>query len=290
MVATPGSIEMAAQLWLLENSVPFPSSVEIPVGTTALEAILRKCGSPELDRALKAAGGKPDQVAKLALANLRNENQKSNFHGYRLSVYTDLLNHLSRGPMQPLRNALLIKGSIGVVTKSLTVMSAEVNASDPSILDCITSSFGYLKNCLQSTDGFTWVSQSVKGGLLTAFVECSPHLSRLDDRDRTMIISIIKDLLPQYMVYRSVIKHVDAAMIKLLANPRKKEILKSPAKDDWSNFFILALERRIVSMQAAAFKGRAATCDNMQVSFTIHSYSSSLETDELLDTVPEGRL
>jgi hypothetical protein len=84
---------------------------------------------PTLDRALEAAGGKPDQLAKLALTRLHTEGQKPQINGCRAAVYADILCQFSRSAKHPLRHALLIAGAISTVTKTLVTVSNQFNST-----------------------------------------------------------------------------------------------------------------------------------------------------------------
>lgn len=242
---------------------------------------------PTLYRALKAAGGKPDQVAKLALTRLQTEGQKPRIGGFRIAVYADILSQFSRSPIHPLRHGILIGGAMSTVTKTLVTVASQINSSNrPMLLDAVVALFGYLRNCLESTDGFTWIMQSVQAGLLMAFVDCSPHFSKLEDiEDREMIISIIKDVIPRYLVYRSVVRTVSTALDVAYKSPKIGRVLKSMAKDDWQQFIFLAKERMLVEAHCSAWKGKATMCDNTNVSSScvakiytlISSYPSALK-------------
>jgi hypothetical protein len=272
IVHTPGSVELATQLWLFEDAVPVPSSVEVPVGTAALDSLLSVADSPTLDRTLKAAGAKADQLAKLALMRLSTEGQKPQISGCKAAVYADLLSQLSRSPEHQLRHAILGASAISTVTKTLVAVSSQIDSSaNPERLDAIIALFGYLRNCLESTDGFTWITQSVQTGLLKAFVECSPYFPRLDDaKDREMIISIVKNVLPRYLVYRSVVRAVGLALDGVYKSPAIGGVSSSVVSDVWKDFVQLAKERLLVEAQAAAWKRKATTCDNTNVSCDVH--------------------
>lgn len=280
IIRTPGSVELAAQLWLLEDAILVPSSLEVPVGTAALDSLLRVADSQTLDRTLKAAGGKADQLAKLALIRLFTEGQKSQISGCKAAVYADLLSQFSRSPEHQLRHAILGAGAISTVTKTLVAVSSQIQSSgNPELLDAIIALFGYLSNCLESTDGFTWITQSVQTGLLMAFVECSIYFSRLDAKDREMIISIVKNVLPRYLVYRSVIRAVGLALDGVYKSPGIGRVSSGEVSHVWNNFVQLAKERLLVEAHAAAWKGKATTCDNTNVSIAYmgdHLYSYSL--------------
>ena len=239
--------------------MPVPSSLEVPVGTAALDSLFRMADHSTLDRALKTAGGKPDQVAKLALStHLSTEGQKAKIRGFKVAVYTDILCQFSWSAIHPLRHAILIAGGISTVTKTLISVSSQINSTgNPTLLDAIVALFGFLRNCLESTDGFTWISQSVQAGLLIAFVGCSPHFSKLKNpEDREMIFSIVKHVLPRYLVYRSVIRTVSTTLDVVYKTKNIERVSKSIAKDAWEDFVELAKERMFVEAHAAA---KAAT-------------------------------
>jgi len=266
MVATPDSIEIATKLWLVDDVGSKLSGFGIPTGTAALSKLLGKADEETTNRMLYAAGGEADKIAKLAISRLRSAMQENPIQPSKASIHTDLINEISRGTHHPLRHALLSANVIQVVTKCAVAVTAQLNlAQDSSLVDPMFSCFQYLANCLQSTDGFTWVVQSVQAGLLTAFVDGSPHFYKLPDPgERFMILSIFKDILPRYLVYQSVIEAVHNAMPAVVRDPRLQRIQTSIAKDVWRDFYKLALERLYVKEQGNALKGKAATCDNVK--------------------------
>jgi len=157
---------------------------------------------------------------------------------------------------------------------ALTVTNMVNDGGHLGLLDVLVASFGYLSNCLESTDGFTWVIQSVKAGLLTAFVDASPHFSKLDPDDRDMILHIVRDILPIYLVYRSVVEAIDGTMSKLNDSPHRERILGSMASGVWTKFHNLVLEQLFTTMQATAVKRTAVTCDNVKVPIDAQSAKS----------------
>lgn len=82
-------------------------------------------------------------------------------------MYADVINKLCLVDEHPLHNALLNANSIAWTTKTAVAVSALINKSgDQLLLDPLVSSFVYLKNSFESSDGFTWVVQSINAGLL----------------------------------------------------------------------------------------------------------------------------
>lgn len=265
IAATKGTIEIATHLWLLDDDVPqsSPNIVAIPCAAAALDAIL--VDGPATDRALAASGGTADRIVKIAMSRTRTALSRRTLVPVEITIYLDLLGHLSYGRNHPLRIGLLHAGAIPLCTRAAGDLARALSSGgDVALLDGIVAAFGYLVNCLQSTEGFTWVVQSLTADLLLALADASPHFSLLDAEDYDMVSSLLKEMLPTYLVYRSVIQAVDEGMRRLGAKQQKK-IDASIFRDVWIDFQKLALERQFVVMQAVAVKGRAATCDNVEV-------------------------
>ncbi|KAJ6453089.1 hypothetical protein C8R45DRAFT_1039529 [Mycena sanguinolenta] len=260
---TKGTVEIATQLWLLDDEVPYSNfQPPIPCGAAVLDAVL--VDRAATDRALSAAGCSADRMVKIALSRARSALSGSSIVPAHLVIHLDLLSHFSYGRDHPLRLRLLQAGVIPFVTAAAGALARALNAGgDLGFLDGIISCFGYLANCLESTEGFTWVTQSLKADLLIALADSSPHFARLDEEDYEMVCSLLKKTLPTYLVYRSVIQATDEGMRRFKAEQLNR-VNTSIAKDIWVDFQKLAEERRFVVLQAVAVKGKAATCDNVQ--------------------------
>ncbi|KAJ7490685.1 hypothetical protein FB451DRAFT_1079464 [Mycena latifolia] len=264
IAATRGTVEIATKLWLLDDAIPHsgPQFTNAPCLAAALDAIL--VDRPAVDRALAVAGGKPDALVKPAMARARAAIGHAPLNPAEIAVCLDLLGHLSRGWDHPLRYAHLQAGAIPLCTRAAGTLAGALNAGrSPGLLDGAVAAFGYLANCLESTEGFTWVVQSVAADLLCAFADCSPHFARLDEEDRDMVCSLLHTTLPKYLVYRSVVQAVDDGMRRLGALQQKR-VSVSVAKKVWADFRRLAEERAMVVLHAVAVKGKAATCDNVK--------------------------
>jgi hypothetical protein len=99
--------------------------------------------------------------------------------------------------------------------------------------------------------------------VINSFVDCSPIFDQLDPEDQSIVLDVFKDILPQYLVYPSVIRLCRLAIPKTEDETRRKRIESSPAKDIWSDFRHLAIERTYVLEHAKITKVRA--CDNVKV-------------------------
>lgn len=234
MSVTKGSIEIATQMCLLEDKGNLASFTDIPSASAALDALLKDADTSALDRVVTIAGGNAENVAQLMLSRLRTSINNARAYDSPTVAYLDLIGHLSRDPEHALRHAFLGSNTIELCTKIALAVSKKLNTGSggpPILLDAMVTTFGYLANCLESTDGFTWVSQSIQAGLLTAFVDCGPHYSKLDPDDYDMVLSIVKKVLPKYLVYRSVIQAIDGTIRKLGEPPHDKLIKQSIACD-----------------------------------------------------------
>ncbi|KAJ7094703.1 hypothetical protein B0H15DRAFT_830575 [Mycena belliarum] len=264
IAGTKGAIEIATQLWLLDEAVPHSGIpfFNVPSGAAALAAIL--VDSSAVDRALATAGGALDAIVKPAMGRARNALAHTPLQSAPVTIYLDLLGHLSRAWDHPLRYALLHAGAIPLCTRAAGSFARVLNAGgDPELLHAAVAAFMYLANCLESTDGFTWVLQSIAADVLLAFADFSPHLTRLDAEDCDMVCSLLHTILPKYLVYRSVVRAVEESM-RRLGPTQLKRIDASVAQKVWVDFRRLAEERSLVVLQAVAVKGKAATCDNVK--------------------------
>ena len=266
IVATQGSLEIATKLWQLEDKFPYAQGRDIHCGSACLEALLREAESESLDRVLHSAGGKADDVAQLALSRLRSVSQEQRIPGIRMTIYTNVINQISRKPEHPLRIALLGANVIQIITKSLVTVTTQLNMTrNPDLLEAVISCFVYLRNYLDSTDGFTWVTQSIQHGLLQAFVEASPWYATVNPEERGMVVLIVQEILPRYMVYRSVVLAMEGPMKKIGESPYKEIIQKSSVGCVWSNLDRLFTERLAIIKYVRSLKGKAETCDNVHV-------------------------
>ncbi|KAK0469609.1 uncharacterized protein EV420DRAFT_1495591 [Desarmillaria tabescens] len=268
MAATPGTVEVATQLWINEDSRNMAASTAgLPTASACLDALLSDGVGDCLDRVVKAGGGNADSIAQLAVSRLKTAINNAQMNHTAIVIYLDLIGHLCRKPRHPLRHAFLNLNIIPMFTKIALNALKMLNERAPDImLDVMVSSMCFMFNCLESTDGFTWVIQAVNAGLLTAWVDSSPYFHRLHPEDRDTVVSIIRDIVPRYLVYRSVINAINGAMSKLddESFPHKNRVFGSTVRDVWIDFHKQCLERLLVSIHAKAIKGKAVTCDNVK--------------------------
>ncbi|KDQ62799.1 hypothetical protein JAAARDRAFT_54674 [Jaapia argillacea MUCL 33604] len=264
MADTPGAIELATHLWIREGTGSVPSFATIPVTSSMFDSLLKFADDSALDRVVEAMDGKVDNIAQIALNRLRAAIKGPNLDAMEMLIFTDTINTLCREPRNGLRDAFLRFNVIHWVTKGLAAISTNiVSAPDPKSLAAMLSCLGFLSNYIESTDGFTWVLQSINAGLISAYADCSPVFNKVDLSDREdIIIPIFDDIIPRYMVFRSVVCAVDGAIFSVDQSNRRGKLERSPAGDAWRKFYALTLERRAFLAQHHLLKDKAIICDN----------------------------
>ncbi|KAJ7160279.1 hypothetical protein C8R46DRAFT_1001507 [Mycena filopes] len=264
MSTTMGSVEIATQLWLLDDEVPSsgPQFIVMPAVAGTLDNLLAHPTAPE--RAVAAGGGNTELIVKLAMSRTRKALARSPIDAPAIAMYVSVMNRLVLDRDRPLRHAFLQAGAIQLCTKVAGTLARTLNAGgNLEFIDGIVSALGFLGNCLESTEGFTWVTQSLNADLLVAWADFSPHFSRLDEEDYELVSSLLTRTLTTYLVYRSVVQAVDNGMQRL-GQEQLQRIGSSKAKKAWMDFRKLAEERVFVLVHASAIKNKAAACDNVE--------------------------
>jgi len=151
---------------------------------------------------------------------------------------------------------------MGLAAKAAVALTSKTFV-DEHVLAGLSSCFSFIGNLIEATDGIPWVRQAVQEGLLHAFVNISPSFHMLEPVVQGILLRLISDVLPRYMVYRSVILAVDTAMTKLECSDTTGKIERSPVKDAWYKMKRLALERLMIKSRSDAIKRQLAYCDNV---------------------------
>ncbi len=264
MVDTPRTLEIATQLWIAEEDAKDAMQTNTPFGTCLLYSLLANASLESLQRVNKAAGEQPLLVAERAISNTRNALKEADIDRSYLAIHVELIGRLSVFEY-PFRHALFSKHVIWFITSTLVKFGRAMNSkNDATLVSPMASCFGYLYNYLESTDGFTWVSQAIRAGLLQAFCDCSPKFDVVTEEERDIILKIFTTILPQYLVYRSVLESVDHFMKKVDRDPHRRRVTNSIAKQTWYDFRRLAEER--IAVTYAVQKDMRLVCDNIKVS------------------------
>lgn len=268
-VATDGLIEFITKLWLDEDknrAAAGEGSLGIRSASCALHTTLYTADAGQLDEVVRFCGGDYPLVADLAVGRLRDTLDRKPpppLFPDLVFVYIDTLVTLTRCPCR-LRQTILNCGLIVHVTRALNRLSGSL--SDGSAFRASMSCFGLLFNVLEEGEEAANVRQTVRNGMLEAFVNFMPEMARLDRANQSLLKKLIGDILPRYLVYRSVIMAVMSAMDKIDTNPAHvARIRTSSFRGAWDKTKQLAKERWQVKDSSDALKNEKDTCDNVRL-------------------------
>jgi len=171
MADTPGSIELATRLWIIEDEPAVPSGLSIPVNSAALDGLLtipdwkpeksigendtpktpkqqeeedklettaisrREAARNMLNRVVAAAGGSPAHVVEMALSRLRTATStNARMNEPRTPIFLDLIGHLSRVSDHQFR--------LGFLSEGMTALAAKLAVQAVGLLDALSASGG----------------------------------------------------------------------------------------------------------------------------------------------------
>ena len=260
--ATPGAIRLATILWQREDEGSAARKLAIPMGSAALHRVLSGASKELLDEVVESSGTDADRLATLALTRLNSAVKGSQvLEPDVVHSYIDVIISLTRKD-HPLRDALLKKGTIGLVTRAFVRLS-RASLVVMSVRDAVMACIGCTSNLIEFTDGVTWVQQALHEGLLLALVNISPSFRLLDGNVCTLVLAMLSDRLPRYFVYRSVIVAASAALTKLDTQHLAK-IARSPLKEPWLKLKHLTEERMSIKTEWSVMRKQVGYCDNVR--------------------------
>lgn len=272
ITSTDGVIPIMTKLWLDEERV-VPGGeranaplLPVPVSSAALHQVLFEADDSMLDQVVaNSFPGQPEKVASFLLTRLRAAVKKpaAKFTVAPVQTQIDLSISFSRAPKHPLRRLLLEKGLVGTVTKALLVLTTRPLQED-NVLEGIISCFGCISNLVECGDGVSYIRQMLNEDFLQAFVNVMPFFQKLDEEARSFTIELIEDMLPRYLVYRSIIEIVVEKMRALDTEACKSKVARSPVKESWYRLKRIAEARMISKQVADDTKKRAVFCDHVR--------------------------
>lgn len=279
ILSSPNTLEISLKLWIEERDTSATPVDGNPPGTGLLCTLLRDANRDPVayQRILRASGGKVGLVSKLFMTRLRNALKPQVPRIPQFTWYLYLINMLSILEDPPFRDAILSAGGIWYTTTAIVKLASTIDPNSETIspaLQPISDGFGYLYNLLESKNGVTWVSQAVEAGLLRAFCMTIPQLC-IKQRWQPGLPSvaecirltfpIFKDILPRYLLYRSILFKVIPEITKVGGTPRPERVANSEAEDIWNSLVRAAVHRMTVAGSDELYKKTALACCNFAV-------------------------
>lgn len=270
--STSGYLELLTRLWVMQVRFPeYISPLSVYPPASVLVAHTRTTiptSAAAIEKIISALGGKPDDVARLALEHLsasaQQTSSQSNYSSSTGSVI-DLMANFRTSP--PLRYALLARHSVRAVTNILVSMSAAPFSQDtaPSVALCMANCGHYLGFALEQTNGLTWVIQTLNAQFLPAILRSGPWIPHMDPALVKHFLLPLTSILPKYLMYVSVLRAVSRALRKVRSLGLEAKLVQRGAIwDAWSTFKYLAEERLEILSQSKDLQTRQV-CHNDKV-------------------------
>ncbi|KAI0048847.1 hypothetical protein FA95DRAFT_1594932 [Auriscalpium vulgare] len=166
----------------------------------------------------------------------------------------------------PVRLALSNAGIIRAVTKALVRMWALHVERNPSYNGVPHVGFSMVVSFLEAGAGIDFVRQSVRSGLLGAILDAGPHFKALPGQVPALVNAIIENILPRYIIFRSVTEAVCKSLRALRSAGREAHFADSKVQRSWDTLVELARSRERVKHTLESYASRSrATCDTCLV-------------------------
>ncbi|RDB17076.1 hypothetical protein Hypma_001711 [Hypsizygus marmoreus] len=245
---TPGYFKLLVEQWKMQIRVPgFISNPPIyPLSNilTAHTNTLIPTAADAISTITTLLGG-PDDVARIALEHLSaSAEQTKSQANYSVAISADIDFIANLRTSAPIRYALLSRHAVRAVTNlffSLTAGPVNKETAD-SVTMCMVSCGHFLGFALEQSNGLPWVIEALNNQLVSAYIRCSAWMPYMKPVLVKHFLVPLRDTLPKYLMYVSVLKAAQRGMKK--AQPLEaKMIRKGPLWESWSQFKKLADER-----------------------------------------------
>jgi hypothetical protein len=160
-------------------------------------------------------GGKPNDIARLVLEHLSASTQQtSSQSSYALSTGAVIDLMANSRTSAPLRYALLSRHSVRAVTNLFLSITAKpfVTEIAQSTALCMANCGHYLGYAPEQTNGSTWVVQTLDAQFLSAILRSGPWIPHMNPGLAKHFLLPSTTILPQYLMYTSVLRTVSRAM------------------------------------------------------------------------------
>jgi len=238
------------------------------MASTVLERFVSAPKPGWLDQVVAAAGNDPVAVSLVIIERLRaNFLEPTLGHPNISALHKDLLIAIgfSSEATSAICYALWSKHSVTMVTKVMLRLSSEGSTPDALINQCLAFCAIYLSmSFLDSEDAPTWVVQAIDAQMIPALlksVRFFPH----GDALQSICSDILGCILPQYSVYRSVLRAIARSFKKIKRLGLEAQIAETGSfQDAWETLKELVNERLLIQAHYDADPTTHAICDNPQ--------------------------
>ncbi|KIJ45859.1 hypothetical protein M422DRAFT_226924 [Sphaerobolus stellatus SS14] len=242
---TAGTLELATELWILGDGWGGPDITT--EGHSLLGNLLRDWNSvreDDLDKIMKVTKGRPNVIARLAITRLKSAINSADLAQERVKSCLKMICTLASLPSHNIQFAFLDAGIVPICTKiGLKAIRAYTSRGTSTLVGIASTAIQCLDNCLEATDGFTWVCQSVEAGLMPFIIACGLFFQTFNQPVRNILLNILDDVIPRYLAYRSVVEATYKSIQGLNADPIKS----TPLEDAWNRTQLLCTGRWLLA-------------------------------------------
>jgi hypothetical protein len=274
--STPQLIAITTKLWIAEAKKG--SELLCFMASMVLERFVSAPKPGWHDQIVAAAGNDPGVIAKTILERIRaNLIEPGVVPTNHVAFHKDILIAIgfTDGPTTAVCRALWSQHSITTITKAMLCLLSDRHADgsagfteipDAFISQCLTFCVMYLDiSFTNSEDACTWIVQAIDAQLIPALLKSTrffAHEAMLE----SICSNILGDIIPQYLVYRSVLRPVARSLKNTRRLGLEGQLSDTGSfRDSWITFNELASER--LTIKAHYDKDPSHNiCDNPQVS------------------------
>ncbi|TFK70596.1 hypothetical protein BDN72DRAFT_958673 [Pluteus cervinus] len=286
MTEIHGFLEVAVGLWIHEDDyklddlevaarrrsgrvVRLPSDQPIP--SSLLEFFMHMFAMRDVhfvENIISVAGG-VEKTALIVVGRLKRALKARELKHGELSVLFRLIVDFFQAPQLEIREAIMNHRAGVFCTKLLVRIASCIQDSYPKrrqdLEEALVIGFGCIMRLIETTDGFSWIVQMLKAGILSAFVEASPVVHGLRDDEWEIISIILSTIIPSFLCYRSVVDAADTALQNLERTERFRSLPKTRVWKVFSDFTKLTMEHKMIITLYIKILGRNVTsCSNAE--------------------------
>lgn len=219
MTATPGIFPMVVKLWMVQADRKI-DDFRLPGDCFSITCSLGKFLGldaqevrPDLERMRELAnilGEDKQRIAKILLTHIRVITRQSKSWQLCFALLMDVTTMVSTN-IPGVSNTLLSQNAIVDICHAMDVFASTEPDSALFLLNqmhCISRAVHYFVTAASATDGFTWITQALRAGILSSVLKWSTWDEKMED----LAIKVLGTIAP-YTIYRSVLRVIGKTLL-----------------------------------------------------------------------------
>ncbi|KAI0047617.1 hypothetical protein FA95DRAFT_1662553 [Auriscalpium vulgare] len=230
VLKTDGFLELITSLWM-KSPTGTAGTISPAVGTDRSAGLLwiilvhvpKDDRALSMDRLIKAAGGFPPRIARLALSRLHAvAKELDGGPAQAYMIHLSVLDIFTKDTARLLRVALVQQCGVSVLTRGIVALANRRDHEQRTTRDVLLLSLKVLLRLINTGDSVRWMACAVREGLIRAYGDLSPVFKRYEAEQQRTALQLLRDILPMYLVYPRIIDAVDGNLRGLTNKPAPK--------------------------------------------------------------------